>query len=188
MVNLKLSEAQMQYLISVKHVFVNAETLTGVPWQALAGIWYRESFSVSSPHTPGGPMQFDPPLTDAQIMRLLLHYTKLDGPTVKAFSLKGSNDFATAVLCAACFLKYKMNGENMTNNNQVKEAMWRYNGVVGHKPEDSSYVYNGFDDAHMNMHFQGTEPGPNGIRYPIYIIDHRPGAFTVFTQLIEENK
>jgi hypothetical protein len=188
MVYLKLNAEHMQYLISVKHVFVNAQTITGVPWQALAGIWYRESFSVSSPHTPGGPMQFDPPLTETQIMRLLLHYTKLDGPVVKAFAMKGSNDFATAVLCAACFLKYKMNGENMTNDNQVMEAMWRYNGIVGNKPEDSSYVYNGFDEAHTAMSFQGTEPGPNNTRHPIHIIDHRPGAYTVYTQLIQENK
>lgn len=188
MVSLKLSEAQLQYLLSVQHIFTNAETITGVPWQALAGIWYRESFSVSSPHTPGGPMQFDPPLTDTQIMRLLLHYTSLDGPTVKAFAKKGSNDFPTAVLCAACFLKYKMNNENMNNANQIMEAMWRYNGVIGNKPEDSAYVYNGFDEEHKAMSFQGTEPGPNGTRIPIHILDHRPGAFTVYTQLVEENK
>jgi hypothetical protein len=180
----ELNEQELDFLLQFKHVFVNVQGLTKVPWQALAGIWYRESFSVAPPKTVGGPMQFDPPLEQTHIMALLLKYTPLDGQQIKQFVLKGINDFPTAVLCAACFLKMKMNEEDLTSDNQVKEAMWAYNGRIGYQPEDSSYVYNGFDKAHYPMKFWGTE-SKNGKRVDVEIIDKRPGAYVVYTQLVK---
>jgi hypothetical protein len=184
--SISLTKGQLTYLVGLKHMFVSAQDLTGVPWQLLAGIWTRESFSVVPPHTPGGPMQFDPPLSQSEILHLLQKYTKLSLSDSQAISKKGVNDFPTAVLCTACFLLEKM-GKPIKTDADVQIAAWRYNGTAGHDPTCSPYVYNGFDKDHNGMHLVGTIPDGHGGRKKIDIIDHRPGAFTVYMQLIATN-
>lgn len=184
--SISLDNEQLSFLVGFKHVFVHAQELTGVPWQLLAGIWTRESFSVAPQRTPGGPMQFDPPLSQSEILHLLQKYTKLSLSDSQVASKKGVNDFFTAVLCAACFLLEKM-GRLIKTDADIMLAAWRYNGTIGKDPTYSPYVYNGFDDAHKGMRLKGTIPDGQGGRKSIDIIDHRPGAFTVYTQLVSEN-
>lgn len=164
-------------------MFVHVQELTGVPWQLLAGIWTRESFSVAPPKTPGGPMQFDPPLSQSEILHLIQKYTKLSLDESKVYTKKGINDFDTAILCAACFLLEKM-GRFIKTEADIKIAAWRYNGIVGADPTHSPYVYNGYDKDHNGMRLIGTIPDGKGGRKKIDIVDHRPGAFTVYTQLV----
>ncbi|MBY0405741.1 MAG: hypothetical protein K2X66_17695, partial [Cyanobacteria bacterium] len=68
---LKLSESEMERIHRVAPILKKIEGSTQVPWQLLAGIWYRESFSVTPPVTPGGPWQFDPPPAPAVVRRYL---------------------------------------------------------------------------------------------------------------------
>lgn len=182
---MKLSKDQIEYIKGVKHIFTKVQDLTGVPWQLLAGIWTRESFSVAPPKTPGGPMQFDPPLSQSEITHLLEVYSITN--QVAEYAKKGGNDFETAVLSAACFLKEKMNGCSIKTDSEVMMAAWRYNGVVGHDPTHSPYVYNGFDNLHNGMRLVGTIPDGHGGRKKIDRVDHSPGAFTVYKQLVTEN-
>lgn len=181
--SISLHKDQIEYLKSFKHVFMQAQDPTDVPWQLLAGIWTRESFSVAPPKTPGGPMQFDPPLSQGSITHLLQSHSKLTIPQMEIYAKKGVNDFATAVLCAACFLKEKMHGGPIETDMEVMRAAWLYNGIVGADPTHSPYVYNGFDKQHDGMRLVGTIPDGHGGRKKIDIVDHRPGAFTVYTQL-----
>lgn len=181
--SISLINDQLSFLIGFKHVFVLAQELTGVPWQLLAGIWTRESFSVAPPKTPGGPMQFDPPLSQSEMLHLLQKYTKLSLDESKVYMKKGINDFETAILCAACFLLEKM-GRPIETDAEVQLAAWKYNGTVGGNPTASPYVYNGFDKDHNGMRLVGTIPDGHGGRKKIDIVDHRPGAFTVYMQLI----
>jgi hypothetical protein len=185
--SIKLDKNQLYYIYQFKHVFNKASGLTNVPWQLLAGIWTRESFSVASPKTPGGPMQFDPPLSFSQITSLLHKYTNLTTIDIEKYARKGANDFPIAVICAACFLLEKMNGKPIRTDADIMTAAWRYNGAVGHNPTNSPYVYNGFDAEHNGMRLIGTIPDGHGGRKKVDIVDHRPGAFTVYTQLVTEN-
>lgn len=183
----KLTDEQVDYILQFKHVFEKAESLTGVPWRLLAAIWTRESFSVASPKRPGGPMQFDPPLTGLQITNLMTAYgnKELHANDIIAYSKKGVNDFETAVVCAACFLLQKMKGGPIKTGTDIMLAAWKYNGVVGKDPTFSPYVYNGYDEAHKTMHIVGTVPDTqhSGKRIKVNVEDHRPGVFTVYTQL-----
>lgn len=185
--SIKLSKDQIDHIKGVKHIFTKVQDLTGVPWQLLAGIWTRESFSVAPPKTPGGPMQFDPPLSQSEIHDLLFRYSKLKMDDILPYTKKGGNDFETAVLSAACFLLKKMDGGPIATDSEVMMAAWKYNGVVGHDPTHSPYVYNGLDNLHNGMRLVGTIPDGRGGRKKIDIVDHRPGAFTVYKQLITEN-
>lgn len=181
--SISLTKDQLSFLVGFKHVFVHVQELTGVPWQLLAGIWTRESFSVAPPKRPGGPMQFDPPLSQPEILHLLQKYTKLSLADSQVYVKKGINDFDTAVLCAACFLLEK-EGRPIKNDTDVKDAIYSYNGRKYGSADNSPYVMNGFDKNHNEMHLRGTVPDGHGGREEVNIIDHRPGAFTVYMQLI----
>lgn len=182
-----LTAEQVDFLLQFKHIFEKAEMLTGAPWQLVAAIWTRESFSVAPPKRPGGPMQFDPPLNNLQITNLMTAYgnKNLKANDIIAYAKKGINDFETAVVCAACFLLQKMKGKPIKTEIDIMTAAWRYNGVTGKDPTCSSYVYNGYDEAHKTMHIVGTVPDTHDPtkRIKVNVEDHRPGVFTVYTQL-----
>lgn len=192
----KLTEQQLQKIISVKLILQHAEQLTGVPWQAIAAIWYRESFSITPPKTPGGPFQFDPLPSIHVLEGLLKTYTKLSEQRKAQILHTGvhtalENDFATAALFAACWLRHqsKFNLAMDHTDAAIKDAFYGYNGRAwGKYPESSPYVYNNFDQQHTNMVMKGSIPdrsSPTGRKF-ISIVDRRPGAFTVYKQLIEE--
>ncbi|NJL71184.1 MAG: hypothetical protein HC888_05980 [Candidatus Competibacteraceae bacterium] len=68
---LELTKEQLKKIADNRHVFDSAQAHTGVPWQAVAAIWTRESFSVAPPKRPGGQFQFDPVPTKQQLTSLL---------------------------------------------------------------------------------------------------------------------
>jgi hypothetical protein len=182
---LKLSEAQIERIRQVKPVFEKVEKLTGVPWQALAAVWYRESFSVTPPKTPGGPFQFDPVLQPVTIRNLLSIFTSLSTDEIQQYARKGVNDFETGALCAACWLRLKTKPiiTPRVSDEVIKDAFYGYNGRAYGSADKSPYVMNGFDAKHTNMLLRGTIPDGHGGRKRVVIIDKRPGAFTVYTQL-----
>ena len=185
MTQLKLSATQIERIRQVKPVFENMERLTGVPWQAVAAVWYRESFSVTPPKTPGGPFQFDPVLSPATIRQLLKRFTRLSVLEIEQYASKGVNDFETGALCAACWLRLKTKPviTPTVSDEVIKDAFYGYNGRAYGSVENSPYVMNGFDAQHLNMRLRGSIPDGKGGRQQISKIDKRPGAFTVYRQL-----
>lgn len=190
----KLTSQQIQKIISVKTILQEAEQLTSVPWQAIAAVWFRESFSVASPTTLGGPFQFDPIPAQSIVQALIIEYTS--GPMSqllkdflnhKQFALV----FESAAILAACWLRHqcRFNLAVDHSNEAIMDAFYGYNGRAwGPFPESSPYVYNNFDLQHTNMSIRGSIPDPKnpGRRLRINTIDRRPGAFTVYRQLIDE--
>ncbi len=181
----RLSDAQIERIRQVKHVFEKVEKLTGVPWQAVAAVWYRESFSVTSPKTPGGPFQFDPVLQPVTIHNLLKFFTKLSEFEIQQAVRKGVNDFETGALCAACWLRLKTKPVITPNvsDEVIKDAFYGYNGRAYGNADQSPYVMNGFDEKHRDMVLRGTIPDGKGGRKRVEFVDRRPGAFTVYKQL-----
>lgn len=193
----KLTPDQIKKITDVKNILKVAQTYTGVPWQAIAAVWYRESFSIVSPKTPGGPFQFDPMPSALVLEGLLKTFTPttpegIQGCINKFLYKTGFENFAASALIAACWLrhnsKYPLDKDH--SDEALKDAFYGYNGRAwGPHPESSPYVYNNFDLQHMNMTIRGSIPDPNnkfGHRKWVDITDKRPGAFTVYRQLIDE--
>jgi hypothetical protein len=192
-----LNPEQVKKIVSVKNILERAQHFTDVPWQAVAAVWYRESFSIASPITPGGPFQFDPRPPVLILGDWLVVYAGLN-PDSKSDSIimhnlctGGVNDFACAAIFAACWLCHQCRYSLKIDHSDVaiKDAFYGYNGRAwGPHPESSPYVYNNFDLLHTNMTIRGSIPDPHsktGRRF-ISMIDRRPGAFTVYRQLIDE--
>lgn len=163
---------------------------TNVPPHFLAALHYREhSFGTSSPG-PGGPMQFDPPLSDKRIRQLLNDYTSLPDDLVDKFVLKGQNNLFVALVLAGCFVQAKLRYDNKpflkkemrssTDQDLIMRAFELYNGTAYGSAWKSPYVVNMLDNEHQNMRIIGTYIDKNGIRRSVNVIDQRPGAYTVF--------
>jgi hypothetical protein len=182
---LKLSEAEIARIRQVQPVFEKVQALSGVPWEAVAAIWYRESFSIHPPKTPGGPFQFDPPPSRQTLLALLVRFTRLSGQQIRSYLDKGINDFEAAALFAACWLRMKVKPVITpdVSDEVIREAFYAYNGRAYGSADQSPYVMNGYDAAHHLMRLRGTLPDGRGGRRRVSIIDRRPGAFTVYRQL-----
>lgn len=182
---LRLTDRQIDRIRQVKHVFEKAQKLTGVPWQAIAAVWYRESFSVTPPKTPGGSFQFDPIPSAQRLRGLLKQFTSLNNSQIEDYVFRGVNNFETGAVFAACWLRLKT-GPVITPNasdDVIKDAFYGYNGRAYGSADKSPYVMNGFDDKHKDMVLRGTIPDGQGGRKRVEIVDKRPGAFTVYKQL-----
>lgn len=166
-----------------------AET-TNVPPHFLAALHFREhSFKITSPG-PGGPMQFDPPLSKNRIRQLLSDYTSLPQDVVDKLVEKGQNNFYIALVLAGCFVQAKLKYDNKpflrkqmratSNQTLIMRAFELYNGTAYGSAWNSPYVVNMLDDYHQNMRIRGTYLDKNGVRRRVNVIDKRPGAFTVF--------
>ena len=182
---LKLTERQIDRIRQVKHVFEKAQKLTSVPWQATAAVWYRESFSVAPPKTPGGPFQFDPVLHPVTQRMLLKRFTQLSDAEIERYVNKGCNDFEAGAIYAACWLRLKTKPVITpgVSDDIIKDAFYGYNGRAYGSADKSPYVMNGFDEKHKNMVLRGTIPDGKGGRKRVEIVDKRPGALTVYKQL-----
>jgi hypothetical protein len=182
---LRLTDRQIDRIRQVKHVFEKAQNLTGVPWQAIAAVWYRESFSVTPPKTPGGPFQFDPVLNPVTQRTLLKRFTQLSDAEIERYVNKGCNDFEAGALYAACWLRLKTKPVITpdVSDDVIKDAFYGYNGRAYGSADRSPYVMSGFDDKHTDMVLRGTIPDGKGGRKRVEIVDKRPGAFTVYKQL-----
>ena len=190
----RLTQAEIDTIKANKMPLIEAESVTQVPWQMLAAVWYREHGLTMG----NNPFQFDPPPTHAVILGLLQSYTDYK-PT--SYSV---DDFSFAAILAACWLRHKCRFplvvvesfqspvkdelrtiQQITINSTdeaVADAFYGYNGrAYGSNPLNSPYVANELDELHHNMHFRGEDNGKW-----IDIIDKRPGAFVVYKQLVQE--
>lgn len=174
-------------------VYKKAAEYANVPPHFLAALHYREhAFSCSTPG-PGGPMQFDPPLSQKRITQLLSDYTALPNNMVKQLAAKGQDNFFVALVLAGCFVQAKLkydhkpflNKEMQSDTHQelLMRAFELYNGTAYGSPWKSPYVSNMLDDKHQNMRIRGTYIDRHGIRRRVNVIDKRPGAYTVFKYL-----
>lgn len=184
-----LNDAQLQHVKANMATLMAIQTVTDVPWEAMAGIWFRESFSVAPPATVGGPWQFDPPPNDWKVQGLLDRFTKLSVTDRHTIAQKGINDFYAGGVIAACFLRTKTGPviHPGVADEVIKDAMWGYNAKVYGSADHSPYVMNGYDAKHFPMKLTGSIPDGHGGRKHIEILDKRPGAFTVYRQLKEIN-
>lgn len=189
--SIRLKPLQLIKLREKQPHFEKVEGHTGVPWEAIAAIWYRESFSVTNPKTLGGPFQFDPPPSPARLKAYLDKYTKLGEETKKDLVALGINNFYSAAYFAACHARehcsYTITPD--AKDEAILDLFWGYNGKKFGAPQKSFYVYNGFDDQH-HFKIQGTLPDGKGGRKRIRdehgnpgVPDLRPGAFIVYKQL-----
>jgi hypothetical protein len=163
----------------------NIQGTTGVPWQAMAAIWRRESFSMAAPKTPGGPWQFDPIPSMGTLRGLLSRFTQLsDGEKDRLLAL-GVNDFYAGGILAACFLRNKTGPVISPEcaDEVIKDAFYGYNGRKYGSADRSPYVMNGFDKAHYPMRLRGTIPDGKGERIWVDREEKNPGAYTIYKQL-----
>lgn len=181
-----LSSSELRHIAIEKPVLMRAQTLVSVPWQAMAAIWYRESFSLSTT-LPGGPFQFDPPDPPSSVLQsLLTRFSKATPAEVQQIISRGVKHFDSACILAACHLRKGAKYNLSTNHSDaaMKDAFLGYNGRAYSSPDQSPYVMNNFDDAHKNMRIRGTIVLPGGTRKWVDTIDLNPGAFTIYKQLI----
>lgn len=183
--SLKLSPQELQVITQLKSVYELAANYTNVRWQIIAGIHFRESGLAV--HVKN-PFQFDPAPGPHYMSYLFGKYSNLPPEDVVVRVNKyGVDDFETAAILCGCFLHLKTSLplSKEAPSTAFLDACYGYNGRGYGSAYDSPYCVNGLDDSHMNMHLVGTLPDGNGGRKRVNIIDHRPGAFTVFQQLID---
>ncbi len=185
---LRLKPLTLNRLREFQGHFEKVERATGVPWEAIAAIWFREGMHVVPPATPGGPFQFDPIPDDAFFRFLLNKYSTLTNEEKESLIKCGANDFYAATYLAACFARNKCKPKitPAVSDTDILYFFWGYNGRAKyHKgdPRNSFYVYNGFDKDHDGMLIVGSIPDGKGGRKRIRTTDKRPGAFVVYKQL-----
>lgn len=184
---MQLSDSEIHKIVNVgKPVFLGIEAITGVPWQAIACIWYREnSLSTLAPHTPGGVFQFDPLPDLHEFQHLAAHFTKLSPAQFMMYWKRGVNDFQSGALLCALWLQRKAKRPLTPHSadEEIRDAFWGYNGHKQPTVDESPYVMNGLDAAHMNMIIKGSIPDGKGGRTHIEHVDPRPGAYTIYRQL-----
>lgn len=185
---------QLARLKAYKPHFAKVQAATGVPWEAIAAIWYRESFSVTPPKTPGGPFQFDPAPSDNHALSLLDRYTNLSQEAKADIIAKGVNDFEAAAYLAACHMRARCTPKITPESPDadIKDLFWGYNGKAKYQKtaDGSFYVMNGFDEKHNGLRIHGSIPDGKGGRKRITDSqgkegrpETRPGAFVIYKQL-----
>jgi hypothetical protein len=131
-----------------------------VPWQAVAALWFRESFSVAAPDCVGGQVQFDPPLNTVQMRVLLTKYTKRDAAGMDAIITAGQEHFASAAVLAACILRNKAKAVLSQDHSDeaIKDAFYGYNGPKYGSADKSPYVMSQYSETFANMRLRAPCP------------------------------
>ena len=184
---LRLSSKDIDKVLFCKGTFELAERVTGVPWEAIAAVWFRESFSVAPPKRPGGPFQFDPPTRSyTDLHGLLDRFTKgLSEEQKRDLIRRFPNEFGAAAIFAACWLRHSCKPVIVPDisDEVAKDMFYGYNGREYGSVERSPYVMNQIDETRMNMRIRGTVRRPDGSEEWVDVVDTRPGAFVVYKQL-----
>lgn len=168
-------------------LFLEVQEHTGVPWQALAAVWYRESFSITPPERPGGSFQFDPIPSNETLRRVLVRFSDLNAERIEVLVAMGINIFHAAAYFAACWLRRNARAVITPDatDDEIKDAFWGYNGRAYGSADNSPYVMNGWDENHMDMVIRGTLLSKDGSKVRVRTVDKRPGAFCVYKHLKE---
>lgn len=189
----RLTTSEINKIASQKPIFQRAQDVTGVPWRAIATIWYRESFSIAPPtHRVGGQFQFDPPLNEKTMRYLLDKYTNLNEEQKIAHIKSGIEYFTSAAVFAACWLRHKANPilTPSASDDDIKDAFYGYNGRAYKDADHSPYVMNYADEDHYEMRIYGTVRNAHGNNVRLKDKDGRDGvpntqigALVVYRQL-----
>lgn len=168
-------------LAKTKDRYVYAEQQTGVPWQALAAIHYREgSMNPGASIADGEPlkdgksidgiqMSSDPNKDAALAAQHFLEMAK----SVYGVTPSGSSASDAAVM-GKSFLAYNRGAMYELNNKKFGTTFTYL---------DSPYVMNGFDAAHMNMSWVSAD-SYGGVNKVAGKKDSNLGALTIFNYLI----
>lgn len=188
----RLNKAQIEKIRSVRMHFRRAQELTGVPWRAIATLWYRETFSVAPPtNRQGGQFQFDPPPSKSTLIGYLAKYIlpgKLTGEEKAELLKRGIEHFPTAAIFAACHLRHKAHAVLTPDakEDEIKDAFYGYNGRAYGSADKSPYVMNYADFDHYEMRVRGTVRDQNGNNMRVDNINKQIGALVVYRQLQKE--
>lgn len=169
-----------------KSIYLQASQETGIPWQILAGIHYKEgSCDPNRSLVSGRIIGEDEPDINGNCSQ-----TVTKG---KPYAFSGGCRFASVLdsaLYAGNLLKVKNSSKIPSTVPELVTSLSRYNGGgnynCGQSPysncpalyygEDDSYVMNLLDQRHARMY---TIYCANGTRCPVPQIDERPGTFTI---------
>jgi hypothetical protein len=164
--------------------YQKAGQATGVPWQLLAAIHYRESNN-----NPNSDLQAGNPI-GGPYTQSSTDYTRYGYPR----TMEESAEIAAKHLIASAkggVVKLPINVAS-PDADAIKDTLYSYNGRasqyaqqaedLGFDPtkqpyEGSPYVMNNYDELHKNMKIITTDHGP------LDGIDTRFGAFTVYARL-----
>jgi hypothetical protein len=169
---------------SLKNVYIQASQATGVPWQVLAAIHYREASN-----NPNKDLQAGNPI-GGPYTQSSTDYQKYGYPK----TLEESAEIAAKHLIAVVGSGVVNKPVNVPNPDPegLKDALYSYNGraqvyaqqaaalgfnSVTQPYEGSPYVMNNYDSIHMNMKIITTDFGS------LDGVDTRFGAFTIYSRL-----
>ncbi len=194
--NMIISQGELKLEAANVTTYQQASSQTGVPWQALAALHYREhGFSIDEPRTPGALGVYQ--ITDTPENRKNL--------TMSAYPSAGitltESQFLQQTIDAANFIKGKLSSiGTQTDADTIKKALGAYNGLpdlyaqqaqnfgfsADQAYEGSPYVMNYADPARdPTIAAPGTwqqyGTGPKGSIGPAGIYQH--GAFLVYASL-----
>lgn len=185
---LMLTSFERQNITKSYGTYKQAEKITGVPWEMIAAVHFRETnncVNYASINTPGGFYQNDPVPGKGEMLYAFRRFTIWNEESIGFAMRVGLEDFAVASVYCGCMLRMKTEEllDRFSSSAVIKDSLWGYNGRAFGSADNASYVMNGFDAKHRDMKILGSIPDGHGGRTHINAVDKRPGAFTVFWQL-----
>ncbi|MBF0493449.1 MAG: hypothetical protein HQM15_11820 [Deltaproteobacteria bacterium] len=149
--------------------YKQAEQKTDVNWRVLAAIHLRETNLSQAAGTKHNPFQFDG-----------IYKSKISGNLLQdAITAGNILQTKTQVENAHYGLKAvdPLRAEQMDGEN-LRQAIFRYNGPIYGSPEKSPYVMNAWDEEHQAMPiYRGKAAVPH------WGVDHRLGVMTTIREL-----
>jgi hypothetical protein len=181
----KLPSDVVANINKLKPLYEQASTATGVPWQLLAAVHYRENNN-----DPNGDLQAGNPIGGPYSQKSTAYETYGGYPK----SLEQSMEMAGRQLTALSRSDISGHAVNVPNPDpeSIKDTLFSYNGraqqyyaqaaALGFDPatqpyEGSPYVMNNFDDKHKDMKIITHDNGP------LDGVDTRYGAYAVYVFL-----
>ncbi len=149
--------------------YKEAEQKADVNWRVLAAIHYRETNLSQHPLTKGNPFQFDG-----------VYKSKVTGDLFKDAVTAGKILQAKTQIQSARYGLEKVAPlqASQTEGENLRQAVFRYNGPIYGSPEKSPYVMNGLDEKHQGMLiYRGRDVNPR------WGVDHRPGIMALVKDL-----
>ena len=162
-----------------KAAYLAGEAKTGIPWTVLATVHYREASM-----DPGRSIANGEPITG-------LRYKSMDGQTIGA-TLEDEAELAAGYFKEKAKLFYSIDLSSSSSIEDWGSAFLGYNRGFMYRNwnktfQDSPYVMNGYDEAHLNMKWIDADsyerPGGNKYNNLSGSTETRPGALAMLAFL-----
>lgn len=167
-----LKEKELEAVEKNYPIYKEAERRTGVNWKIIAAVHYRESDFGLNKKAKGNEFQFDgvyKKLASGDLLKdavsagkILQEKIQIEGWVKKTKVFLDRMDRLTP---------HQTDGEN------VRQALFRYNGTIYKTPENSPYVMNQLDEGHQGMSNKYVKPGS------ARVTDPQMGALLVIREL-----